>query len=273
MHYYKRNIGDYAKKAGRLSMLEHGAYTLLIDACYDRERFPNESEAIEWAWARSEAEIDAVRFVLSRFFVLVDGLYVQDRIRDEVEQYQRNAETNARIATEREAKRRNGKRVVHGPCSTVNEPPPNQEPLTINQEPGTKERKPRAPRSQPSGCLSVDDLIAEGVEAQVAKDWMQVRTDKRQKTLTQTAWDSVKAESIKAGMPIGDAVREAVGRGWAGFKAKWLTGDQQARASPAHGVNRQEAQEARNRAVLDQYLADEASNATTGQTTVLDADH
>ena len=40
MHYYKRNLGDYAKKAGRLSMLEHGSYTLLIDACYDRERFP-----------------------------------------------------------------------------------------------------------------------------------------------------------------------------------------------------------------------------------------
>ena len=37
MHYYKRNIGDYHKKAGRLSMIEHGAYTLLIDACYDRE--------------------------------------------------------------------------------------------------------------------------------------------------------------------------------------------------------------------------------------------
>jgi len=29
MHYFKRNIGDYHKKAGRLSMLEHGAYTLL----------------------------------------------------------------------------------------------------------------------------------------------------------------------------------------------------------------------------------------------------
>ena len=40
MHYFKRNIGDYHKKAGRLSMLEHGAYTLLIDSCYDRERFP-----------------------------------------------------------------------------------------------------------------------------------------------------------------------------------------------------------------------------------------
>ena len=150
MHYYKRNIGDYAKKAGRLSMLEHGAYTLLIDACYDRERFPTEAEAIDWAWARSDAEIEAVRFVLSRFFVLTDGLYVQDRINDEVVQYQRNAETNARIATEREEKRRSRERFVNGSCNDVNEPPPNQEPLTKNQEPRTKEVREEASPPQPA---------------------------------------------------------------------------------------------------------------------------
>jgi uncharacterized protein YdaU (DUF1376 family) len=135
MHYYKRNIGDYAKKAGRLSMLEHGAYTLLIDACYDRERFPTEQEAIEWAWARTDAEVEAVRFVLSRFFVLTDGVYVQERIRDEVDAYTRNAENNARIAREREEKRTKRARSVDGACASVNEAPPNQEPLTTNQEP------------------------------------------------------------------------------------------------------------------------------------------
>ena len=60
MHYYKRNLGDYAKKAGRLSMIEHGAYTLLLDACYDRERFPTLEEAIEWTWARTPEEVAAV---------------------------------------------------------------------------------------------------------------------------------------------------------------------------------------------------------------------
>ena len=77
MHYFKRNIGDYHKKAGRLSMLEHGAYTLLIDSCYDRERFPTMDEAIDWCWARTDEEIAAVRFVLGKFFELVEGRYVQ----------------------------------------------------------------------------------------------------------------------------------------------------------------------------------------------------
>ncbi len=33
MHYYKRNIGDYARKAARLTFQQHGIYCLLIDAC------------------------------------------------------------------------------------------------------------------------------------------------------------------------------------------------------------------------------------------------
>src|SRR5574340_208016 len=38
MNFYKRHLGDYAKHAGHLSMLEHGAYTLLLDRYYTTER-------------------------------------------------------------------------------------------------------------------------------------------------------------------------------------------------------------------------------------------
>ena len=137
MHYYKRNLGDYAKKAGRLTMLQHGAYTLLIDSCYDREVFPTLEQALEWTWASTEAEVEAVKFVLSRFFELdKEGCYVQDRILQELLHYHKNADTNKRIADEREAKRReNSTKRVH----SVNEATPNHKPLTINQEP--KEKK------------------------------------------------------------------------------------------------------------------------------------
>jgi uncharacterized protein YdaU (DUF1376 family) len=139
MHYYKRNLGDYAKKTGRLSMLQHGAYNLLIDTCYDRERFPTLDDAIEWTWASTKDEIEAVEFVLRRFFVLQDGLYVQSRIQDEIAEYHAKATTNKRIADEREAKRKGkdttGTRTVHESSPSVDEAPPNQEPLTNNQEP------------------------------------------------------------------------------------------------------------------------------------------
>ncbi|TXH46545.1 MAG: DUF1376 domain-containing protein [Desulfurellales bacterium] len=141
MHYYKRNIGDYAKKAGRLSMLEHGAYTLLLDSCYDREQFPTEREAIEWCWARTDEEIAAVRFVLARFFTKRGDVYVQTRVEEELAGYKEKSETNKRIATEREAKRTNRARVVSETSETEHEAPPNHKPLTTNQEPERVARK------------------------------------------------------------------------------------------------------------------------------------
>ena len=153
MHYYKKNIGDYHKKAGRLTMLQHGAYTLLMDACYDREEFPTIEAALEWVWASSEDEIQAVKFVLSKFFDLIDGVYIQNRIERELEGYQKNAKTNQRIALEREAKRRQAKRLkestkrdenstkreptVNESLGKQHEAPPNYELLTTNHKPLT----------------------------------------------------------------------------------------------------------------------------------------
>jgi uncharacterized protein YdaU (DUF1376 family) len=61
---------DYHRKAGRLNILQHGVYNLLMDACYDREAFPTEAQAIDWVWAETDEEIAAVKFVLKKFFVI-----------------------------------------------------------------------------------------------------------------------------------------------------------------------------------------------------------
>lgn len=141
MHYYKRNLGDYAKKAGRLTMLEHGAYNQLLDAIYDREEFPTLEQALDWTWARDESEITAVKFVLSKFFeAQEDGRYVQNRIKEELEAYKSKAENNARIAKQREEKRKSkneASRIVNESCEEKHEPPPNHKPITNNQEPLT----------------------------------------------------------------------------------------------------------------------------------------
>lgn len=158
MHYYKRNLGDYAKKAGRLSMLQHGAYTLLIDACYDREQFPTLEEAIEWTWASTTEEVEAVSFVLRKFFTLDGDWYVQSRIAEEISAYHEKAETNKRIANEREAKRKGNSTKRE---QSVNEAPPNQEPRTTNQEPGkSKDLSPQgAAPSRKSGTALPADWV------------------------------------------------------------------------------------------------------------------
>tara|TARA_R110000782_G_scaffold47256_4_gene104044 strand:+ start:5802 stop:6599 length:798 start_codon:yes stop_codon:yes gene_type:complete len=134
VHYYKRNLGDYAKKAGRLSILQHGVYNLLIDACYDREIFPNLDEAIDWVWASTTEEQEAVKFVLSKFFIEENGVFIQKRIQEELADYQAKSENNKRIAQERETKR---KRNVNETCEKDNEPSPNHKPITNNHKPIT----------------------------------------------------------------------------------------------------------------------------------------
>ena len=38
MHYYQRNIGDYARDTGHLTVIEHGLYVLMLDWYYLNER-------------------------------------------------------------------------------------------------------------------------------------------------------------------------------------------------------------------------------------------
>lgn len=209
MYYYKKNLGDYAKKAGRLNMLQHGAYTLIIDACYDRERFPTLEEAIDWAWASSKEEIEAVTFVLLKFFDLEDDVYIQNRIKQELANFHKNSATNKRIAIEREAKRK-GKSTKRVP--TVNESPPNQEPVTNNQYKKTKAKK-----------TALAMLVDMNVDENIADEWLQVRKLKKL-SATQTAFNAVAKQANKVDLEMNEVIKLCVENSWGGFKAYWLTG-------------------------------------------------
>jgi uncharacterized protein YdaU (DUF1376 family) len=209
MHYYKRNLGDYAKKAGRLTMLQHGAYTLLIDSCYDRETFPTMDQALEWTWASTEAEVEAVKFVLTRFFTLdKEGCYVQDRILQELLHYHKNADTNKRIADEREAKRRE-KSTNRVPI--VNEATPNQEPLTTNH-------KPKRESATVVACPP-------DVDQQIWDDWKQLRKAKKA-PVTETVVKGARKEAAKANMAFSDFLSVWCARGSQGLQADWLKPDE-----------------------------------------------
>lgn len=220
MHYYKRNLGDYAKKAGRLTMLQHGSYTLLLDACYDREQFPTLAEAIDWTWASSTAEIEAVEFVLRKFFTLEGERYVQKRIQEEIEEYRTKAATNARIAQERETKRKENstkrERSVDASAQKQHEAPPNQEPLTNNHKPL---EEGRAPRKRSAPALPPD--CPDGVDAQVWSDWLTLRK-KKNAPVTETVLSEAGKEATKAGLDLEAFLRIWCARGSQGLSADWL---------------------------------------------------
>lgn len=246
MHYYKRNLGDYAKKTGRLTMLQHGAYTLLIDSCYDRERFPTFEQAVEWTWASTEAEIEAVKFVLSRFFTLgEDGEYVQERILAELLEYHSKADKNKQIAIDRETKRRE-MRTNRAP--DVHEPPPNHKPLTNNHKPVTNNHKPISSVSKDTGDKSpmTTDEIIFGYGLPL---------------LTNAGTADKQARSFLGGLrkthgdeSVVNALRDCI-RVKPLQPLEWM-----AKALPPTGkqkLNKQEALEASNRAVVERLLKKE----------------
>jgi uncharacterized protein YdaU (DUF1376 family) len=244
VHYYKRNLGDYAKKAGRLSMLQHGAYTLLIDACYDREQFPTLDEAIDWTWASSSAEIEAVEFVLRKFFTLEDGRHVQKRIQEEIDAYRVVSETNARIARDRETNRANNNtkraRPVNDTPRSGNEAPPNQEPLTNNQEP-KEEGKPPRKRDATLPVACPDD-----VDGQTWTDWLHLRKTKRA-PVTPTVVNGARSEAEKAGMDLDAFLQVWCTRGSQGLQADWLKPDERQVRSRAPQSFAQQDEQARRR--------------------------
>jgi uncharacterized protein YdaU (DUF1376 family) len=183
MNYYKRHIGDYAKKAGHLSTLEHGVYTLLLDAYYDRELAPTKAEAMRQARARSSEEVAAVEAVLTDFFTLRDGRYIQQRVEEEFvkaeEAARRNAENGKRGGRPRKPK---GNRHETQSVSEGNPNLSEKNPNPLIHQSTKKEQE----HMQPGGCPH-DAIVALYHELLPANPRIKAWTGKRQMNL-RTRW-------------------------------------------------------------------------------------
>lgn len=84
MNYYERHLGDYSKDTAHLTMIEHGAYGLLLDRYYGTEAGIPADQVHRIARARTKEEKAAVDVVLAEFFQLVDGLWINKRAEEEI---------------------------------------------------------------------------------------------------------------------------------------------------------------------------------------------
>lgn len=130
MNYYKRHIGDYARKTAHLTFLEDAAYNRLIDIYYDREAPIPDGEAERLCRAGSAAEKRAVRQVLKEFFELRDGCWHHDRCDQEI----------AKLDAAAESARTNGKKGGRPKKETdsVIEMKPDGNPSGFESETGSK---------------------------------------------------------------------------------------------------------------------------------------
>lgn len=139
MNFYKHHIGDYAQATLHLSFVEDAAYSRLLRKYYAEEKpLPADLKAIQrLVGARSEEERDAVETVLSEFFVLQEDGWHNKRADEEIAKALAQAETNRKIAVEREERKRARKeneaktkqsRTEHESCEEGNESCSSREP-------------------------------------------------------------------------------------------------------------------------------------------------
>lgn len=238
MNYYNHNIGDYAQATMHLSLVEDAIYSRLLRRYYAEEQpiVDDIQQVCRWVGARSEEEREAVSLVLREFFSLEEGYWRNKRADEEIAAYQAKSAKAAGSAAKRwsgnaTAKPKECERNANA-MPTHSEGNANQEPITNNQEtikdiPPTPRKRGRS-NSAPS--LTVADLQARGAPEDVATEFLALRSRKRA-PLTEIALAGIQREADKAGLPLGEALRKCVERGWQGFDAAWV--QNQARASPA----------------------------------------
>lgn len=132
MNYYERHLGDYARDAAHLSMLEHGAYTLLLDRYYATESPIPEDQVYRIARARTPEECEAVDVVLAEFFVLEDGAYHQKRCDEEIARYRAGKperELRKSNEAERQRKHRDERRKLFACLNSADQHPAYNTPM------------------------------------------------------------------------------------------------------------------------------------------------
>ncbi len=152
MNYYERHLGDYARDAGHLSMLEHGAYTLLLDRYYTTERGIPADQAHRVCRARTREEREAVDTVLAEFFSLEDGCWVNGRATREVTKMQ------AKVKAAQENGKRGGRPKQTKPEPTGN--PPGSDSVTqpkAHQSPDTSDSEANASGGKPPAGEGKDE--------------------------------------------------------------------------------------------------------------------
>lgn len=159
MNYYERHLGDYAKDTAHLSMLEHGAYNLLLDRYYSTETGIPAAQAHRLARARSKEEKQAVDDVLAEFFTLVGDVWINKRADEEI------IKAQSRINAAKENGKRGGrpKKEKHGSDSETQEKPgglfPGSDSETqpkAHQAPSTNHQTPCKPLTSGNVDSTVD---------------------------------------------------------------------------------------------------------------------
>lgn len=157
--YYCRFTGDYARDTSHLSVIQHGAYTLLLDFYYSSGKpLPPDVNALcRICRAFDDVEREAVSQVLSQFFDLRADGYHNKRADEELAYRAKQHERLAEGAKKTNRKRWSKPSPSESPSDTLSgripspspSPSPSQHPNPKKEKPAAKPTRPADPRYQP----------------------------------------------------------------------------------------------------------------------------
>lgn len=171
MNYYERHLGDYAKDTAHLTMIEHGAYSLLLDRYYGTEQGIPADQAHRVARARTREEKQAVDAVLGEFFTLVDGIWINQRAEEEI------VKAQGKIKAAQENGKRGG-RPKKNPIGSETETQEKPIGFYAGSETETQEKAHQAPSTKhqtPEGLQAAVEQPELGAQASAAADQIHAR--------------------------------------------------------------------------------------------------
>jgi uncharacterized protein YdaU (DUF1376 family) len=173
LNFYKRYLGDYARDTAHLTLIEHGAYQVLLDTYYATEEpLPTEAGSLyRIAKAFTAAEKKAVMAIVSKFFPIgSDGLRHNKRADEEITKRAEQADTNRSTAIAREAKRKENKQGTNRSTNRTT----NAERIP---EPEPEKEKSKAKAAEPPATAEVVGSIPNCPHESVVAAWHEAMPD------------------------------------------------------------------------------------------------
>jgi len=153
VNFFKLYIGDYQRDTAHLSIAEHGAYMLMLQHYYATEKpLPSGKALHRMLRAQDKTEREAIDNVAAQFWLSTEDGLVNDRADVEITKAAAQADTNARIAREREDRRKASRKPDEQGTNRATNDQPNHSQTPDTSSPslrsGESADKPRTPRKR-----------------------------------------------------------------------------------------------------------------------------
>lgn len=226
MNWYKRYPSDYMGKTAHLSLIEHGAYNVLLDHCYSQEKLCSDKDAVyRIARAFTQQERDAVDSVLLQYFVLTGDFYTNKRVNKELakatEQSIKNS-NNGKLGG-RGIKRKESETKASA-LKNESEKKTKQKALPDYQTtrlPDTTHPDTRHETPEKEKALFV---LPGWVDSELWTEWMSVR--KKLKAVNSVRAMELLVDKLftisQSGISVNTAIKTAIEKSWKSIELDWL---------------------------------------------------